>query len=282
MVFSYPIHEYWLDIGKIEDFVKAGNEYKKVFLKMKKSLIIGYGSVGKKHEKILNKIGLETHIYSRRNLKTIVSFQNLSHAIEKVKPDYIIVANETSEHLKTLNILEQYNIKKILVEKPIFDNLDHNLKFNDTQIFVGYNLRYHPLIAKLKEYLKKQKILLVDIKVGFPTSLIGEKDRDYFKAILAQKKLGGGVLRDLSHEIDYFLWIFGGVRELVSVGGHFSSLSGDSDDFFKILLKMDKCNAVSISLDYLNRLNQREITVITQHQTIQIDLKKYLILKQCK
>ena len=32
-VFSYPIYEYWLDIGKMEDFNKADNEYTKVFSK---------------------------------------------------------------------------------------------------------------------------------------------------------------------------------------------------------------------------------------------------------
>ena len=30
LVYSYPIHEYWVDIGKLEDYVKAENEYSKV------------------------------------------------------------------------------------------------------------------------------------------------------------------------------------------------------------------------------------------------------------
>jgi len=29
---SFPIHEYWLDIGRVEEFEKANNEYQKVFL----------------------------------------------------------------------------------------------------------------------------------------------------------------------------------------------------------------------------------------------------------
>ena len=29
LVYSYPIYEYWVDIGKIEDYVKAGNDYTK-------------------------------------------------------------------------------------------------------------------------------------------------------------------------------------------------------------------------------------------------------------
>jgi NDP-sugar pyrophosphorylase family protein len=28
---SFPIHEYWLDIGRIEEFEKANNEFHEVF-----------------------------------------------------------------------------------------------------------------------------------------------------------------------------------------------------------------------------------------------------------
>ncbi len=31
LVYSYPIYEYWVDIGKIEDYERAGNDYTKVF-----------------------------------------------------------------------------------------------------------------------------------------------------------------------------------------------------------------------------------------------------------
>ena len=30
-VVSFPIHEYWIDIGKVEDFQQAHVEYKEVF-----------------------------------------------------------------------------------------------------------------------------------------------------------------------------------------------------------------------------------------------------------
>ena len=59
--------------------------------------------------------------------------------------------------------------------------------------------------------------------------------------------------------------MFGNVIELVSLGGHFSSLSGDSEDIYKLILKMDRCKSVSLSLDYLNRLHQRDITVVRKN-----------------
>ena len=133
-VFSYPIYEYWLDIGKMEDFNKAENEYTKVFLN-EKALIVGFGSAGQNHNKILNKLSVKTYIYSRRKLDEKISFPSLEEALKTVNPDYVIIANETSEHLKTLKVIENFDVKKVLVEKPLFQNFDNNLTLN-TKIFL--------------------------------------------------------------------------------------------------------------------------------------------------
>ena len=52
-VYTYPIFEYWLDIGKMDDLIRADNEYSKIFCQMKNALIIGYGSAGQKDMKKL-------------------------------------------------------------------------------------------------------------------------------------------------------------------------------------------------------------------------------------
>ena len=36
---------------------------------------------------------------------------------------------------------------------------------------------------------------------------------NYTKSVSAQKKLGGGVLLELSHELDYLKWIFKNLRK---------------------------------------------------------------------
>ena len=113
----------------------------------------------------------------------------------------------------------------------------------------------------------------VDAKVG---SYLPEwrSGRNYKKNYSIKASLGGGVLRDLSHEIDYLIWMFGDIKKIVAMGGHYSSLSGDSEDIFKLMFKMDKCENVSLSLDYLNRLHQRELTVITAEKSYHLDLRK--------
>ena len=47
-------------------------------------------------------------------------------------------------------------------------------------------------------------------------------DTDYKSSVSASARLGGGVLRELSHELDYLMWIFG---KPVWVSAHLSIVS---------------------------------------------------------
>ncbi|HEX2926715.1 MAG TPA: hypothetical protein VHP38_10765, partial [Ruminiclostridium sp.] len=89
---------------------------------------------------------------------------------------------------------------------------------------------------------------------------------------------GGGVLLDLSHELDYVLWLLGGWRGLTAVGGKFSTLPIDSDDIYSLLLTSDTCSIVQININYLDRINRREITIITENCSIKADLVKQTLL----
>ena len=81
--------------------------------------------------------------------------------------------------------------------------------------------------------------------------------RDYRDSNSAKKSDGGGVLRDLSHEIDYVLWLFGACRQLVAVAGHSSSLEIDSEDQASLLMKMESDSTVYVHLNYLDRPARR-------------------------
>ena len=82
----------------------------------KKVLIIGFGSIGKKHATILKnfKIVSDVYVLSRRNSKIFKNIKKLSQ-IKKINPDYIIICSRTSDHFKHLNYIERNFSKKIIL-----------------------------------------------------------------------------------------------------------------------------------------------------------------------
>ena len=235
-----------------------------------KALIVGYGSIGMRHAGILLDMGVDVSVFSRRNIDYKKSYNSLSSALNEDKFDYIIVCSKTNEHYSDLIELKKLGYtKSILVEKPLFEK-PYNYNNNNNNIFVGYNLRFTPLVEKLNEILSGEKILSVNAYVG---SFLPDwrPNSDYRKSYSAKKAEGGGVLRDLSHELDYLLYLFGSCKKVTSLGGKLSQLDIDSDDIYTILMETAICPILSVHLNYLDRVPNRFIIVNTDKNTIKTD-----------
>ena len=73
---------------------------------MKKILVIGYGSIGKRHvENLLSISNFEIIVCTKRNdVNKLKKYAKVYHTIKqslKEKPDVGIIANETSLHIPT-------------------------------------------------------------------------------------------------------------------------------------------------------------------------------------
>ena len=242
-------------------------------------LVCGYGSIGQRHVRILREMGQKVHVFSRRKLPEENYFKSLEDALKEVTPEYVVIANETSKHEYTLKTALSFEIPKILVEKPLFSTTVENLpEILKSQIGIAYNLRFHPLLQSLFSEIKGQSVLSVQVYVGqyLPD---WRPQQDYRNSYSISSAQGGGVLRDLSHELDYINWLFGPWQALTASGGHYSSLAGDSDDVFCLLLKMERCPAVSLQMNYLDRSGRREIIINTEEHTFHLDLVKQEFLR---
>ena len=237
-----------------------------------KTIVIGYGSIGSRHVRILSELGCQVSVVSKREVDFNLSYNSLKSALENETPQYIVIANKTSEHYKTLlELIELDFTGVVLIEKPLFSEIKGIPKNNFEQVFVAYNMRFHPLLQKLNDFLTTEKIISVQAYVGqyLPK---WRPQQDYRLNYSAKKEEGGGVLRDLSHELDYLNWICGGWKSVTATGGHYSHLEIDSEDVFAIMIKTQNCPIVTVQMNYLDRIGLREFLVNTDQHTVKVDL----------
>jgi predicted dehydrogenase len=235
-------------------------------------VILGYGSIGQRHGRILAQLDCRVAVVSQRELQFPLIYPSLARAITQEKPDYVVIANQTNKHYHSLALLAHYGFNGIvLVEKPLFHHVQEIPNNSFKQAYVGYNLRFHPMLQKVFDLLKKERTLYTQVYVGqyLPS---WRPERDYRLSYSAKKNEGGGVLLDLSHELDYLRWFFGDWHKMVAMGGKYSSLQINSDDMYSLMLTMKKCPMVQIHVNYLDRLSRREVTVITENYAIKADL----------
>jgi predicted dehydrogenase len=233
--------------------------------------VVGAGSIGSRHQRILKQLGHQVSVVSANSPDA--DFRSMSDALERESFDYVVIASQTSQHVTDLSALINNRFSgRVLIEKPLFEKL-HTLEDNNFSFAaVGYNLRFHPAIVWLKDTLPKLgKLSSANFYVGqyLPT---WRPDSDYRKSSSARDISGGGVLRDLSHELDLVQYLFGDWQQLTAVGGKFSDLEIATDDTFSILMTSTNCNAISVQLNYIDRIKQRYITINGNNGTVSIDL----------
>jgi predicted dehydrogenase len=240
-------------------------------------LVIGYGSIGVRHARLLTDLGCRTAVVSGRDVDYPIVYLDLSEALDKELPEYVVIANATNHHYETMLLLAQQGFSgTVLVEKPLFNQSQDLSVLPFSKTFIGYNLRFHPMIQRLKKLLVGERIISVSAYVG---QYLPEwrPATDYRTSYSASAEQGGGVLRDLSHELDYLTWLLGGWEMVSALGGHLSPLEINSDDVFALMLVTPACPVVTLQMNYLDRLTRRFIVINTEGHTIEADLIKGVI-----
>lgn len=245
---------------------------------MIKVLIIGLGSIGHRHYKILKKFKRisEIKVVSKRKIKLIKSIDFNKSSLLSYNPDYIIISTETSKHFSNLKVINSiFKNKIILVEKPLFDKKNQKIKLKN-RVFVGFNMRFKPILQFIRKLInidKNDSLLSANIFCG---SYLPEwrKNIHYSKSSSASKKSGGGVNNDLSHEIDTISWLFGEINKKYSILEKKSNLKISSNDTYVLLgkIKNFKKSIVSINLNYYSKISQRFMILDFEKKTIHADL----------
>ena len=248
-----------------------------------KVLIIGYGSIGKRHEEVLLSIEniSQIDIVTKQLLSDKTTYKTVQDIDNLDEYNYYIIASETNKHYEQLKYLEsEVSDKTIFCEKPLFES-KKNLPIVKNKVYVGYVLRFHPLLERLRELIKNETVVNVNVNCGqyLPT---WRKDVDYKTSYSAKKDEGGGVLLDLSHEIDYIQWLFGKMNDIKSYQLKISDLEINSDDLTTFIGKTDTDTIVNLSIDYISKIIHRKMLIHTLNYTYELDFIKNNLIQKDK
>jgi predicted dehydrogenase len=257
---------------------------KKISIPKEKFLIIGCGSIGKRHLKNLQDLGVKEIIAFDTNKQRcseikknyhIDVYDNLEEAI-KENVSVTIICSPTSYHRAHIQKSVNANCH-IFVEKPIAESLKNmeslldEIKSRSLISLVGCNFRFHPGLQKVKSLLDENAIgKIISARAQFGQYLPDWHPwEDYRNTYSAKKELGGGVLLDRIHEIDYIRWLLGDVVEVFAVLQHLSSLEIDTEDVAELILTFSKGHIASIHLDYIRRIYDCGLEIIGEEGIIQ-------------
>src|SRR5437763_291637 len=164
----------------------------------------------------------------------------------------------------------------VLVEKPLSHALDGTAALvaeaaaARRTVLVGCNLRFLPSLMLVKR-------LVDEGRVGTPLSARAEcgyylpywrPQTDYRRGYGAQRAMGGGIILDAIHELDYLRWLLGDPREVFCYADKLSSLEIDTEDNADLLLRFDYRAVANVHLDYLQRTYRRSCELIGEDGVI--------------
>jgi predicted dehydrogenase len=252
-----------------------------------KVLIIGLGSIAQKHIDAIRTIEKNAIIYALRSSYKASTIKNIINIFDLVDVpidiDFILISNPTSLHAETILNVIDFN-KPLFIEKPIFDSIIDNqdiirlIEEKNIKTYVGCNLRFHPALNFIKNFLKSSNSKINEVNVYCGSYLPNWRPlKDYTKSYSANQILGGGVHLDLIHELDYTIWIFGKPVNYNSIKRKVSKLLIDSIDYTNYNLSYENFN-VSITLNYYRPIPKRQIEIILEKDTLICDLLTSTIL----
>lgn len=254
---------------------------------LERLLIVGLGSIGTRHARIVRKLipGVRIIALRHRNSPDMSApdidacVTSMAEALKSC-PQAAVIANPASLHLEVALPLARAGVH-LLIEKPISSTV-HGVaelievcRAKGIVLMTGYNLRFLPSLNRFRELLKENRIgrvLSVRCEIGqyLPS---WRPDADYRLGVSARRELGGGALLELSHELDYLRWIFGEVDWVKATLSRQSSLEIDVEDSVHLILGFattaDSHQLIgTVNMDFVRHDTTRLCTAICENGSL--------------
>lgn len=257
---------------------------------MLKILIIGGGSIGKRHLRNLLALGekditvVEINPERAKEIEkefAVPTVDNIMQAFATHGFQIAFICSPSRYHIEQAIFCAERGCD-LFIEKPLshaMDNVDELLEMVKSKgliTMVGSNWKFYPLFQKMKELLAGGAIgKILSARCQFGQYLPDWHPwEDHRQGYSANKELGGGVLLD-SHEFDYLTWFMGEpVKRLACLADRVSEVTVDTEDAAEVILQFANGALGEIHLDYLQRVYQRNYEFFGEHGTIKWDVNE--------
>lgn len=248
-------------------------------------LIVGTGSVGKRHMMNFSALGCRVSVVDPRAdrlaeaqaaARVEKAFTDLNQALDDgTKYDGIVICSPPSFHVaQAVSGLERGC--PIFLEKPVShsaesaEDLLEAVNRTGVRLLLGYTYRWWPALVELKARVLAGAVgRPLHVKCVMSAHLADwhpwERYQDFFMSSLT---LGGGALLDESHFIDLMLWFFGRPTEVSGRVERLSTLDIETDDNVDALLAYRNGLRVYMHLDVFGRPHEKYITITGESGTL--------------
>jgi len=239
-----------------------------------KIIIIGFGSIGERHYKNLLDLGYKNvFVYDVDKNKTKNIPKVLADLNKESLKDFNVafICNPNNEHIKTATIAASAGCH-LFMEKPISHNLEgiaeleSLCKRKKLITMVGSNMRFHPALVFIKNYIEGGKIgKIFGIRHEFGYYLpYWREGQDYRKNYAAKKETGGGIILDDIHEFDLLFWLndFSPVSDYKIISGKSGALEIETEDSAVGVFKFKNGVLGTVQCDYLSKKYTRNCLIL--------------------
>ncbi|MFZ4594680.1 MAG: Gfo/Idh/MocA family protein [Verrucomicrobiaceae bacterium] len=237
-------------------------------------IIVGTGNIALRHAENVRNLRPDAHVFivGRQRPDGLPSWLHYADLLEKalaLRPLAVILAHPCVFHVEDARRCLKQGCH-VFIEKPFahvsdgIQELIEEAQRRSLLLQVGYNLRHHACVAKIKQILQSGAIgqpitFMLEVGKYLPD---WRPSKDYRQTVSARSALGGGALLELSHEFDTCVWLGGRVRAVTARHCRASGLDLDVEDCAQTFLTLESGAVAMIHLDFIQRPGGRRYRII--------------------
>lgn len=231
--------------------------------------VLGLGSAGSRHADLAAELGHRVVGYDPNQARGSGVPRVASEHEAIAAADAVIVATPSGLHASQATRALEAG-RHVLVEKPLATDAEDAERVAEAAMRAGtvcgiaMNLRFHPGLVALKRLLGEGRLgpaLLARASFGYDLRL-WRPEADYRSSYSARDDLGGGILLDAIHELDYLVWLLGPVSSVTGETAHLSTLEIDVEDVGVAALRFTSGALASVDLNFFEPAYRRGCLVV--------------------